>query len=306
VWPVAAGDVTESWRNGASAVNALASTAFPLGAAVAVIFAGVLHATWNAMAKGTDDRHASFALFGGTYAVCGALAVALAPAMAAAAWPFAAASAVLHVVYSWLLARSYRLGDFNQVYPLARGTAPMLVALIATTAFGDAMTAGQLAGVAVICGALGVLAFTGRDTGPSGPAVRAALLTGVSIAAYTIVDGLGVRSSGSSMAYAGWIFLGMGPLIVGWAAAARGAALLPALRTHWRVGVAGGVIGVIGYAVVLWAQTAGALAVVAALRETGVVTGALIGVLVFREPLGRVRIAAAVAVAAGAALINLR
>jgi drug/metabolite transporter (DMT)-like permease len=304
VWPDPAGDVTESWRVGADAVNA-----FPLGAALAVIFAGVLHATWNAMAKGTEDRHASFALFGGTYAGCGAFAVAFAPAMAGAAWPFAVASALLHVVYSWLLARSYRLGDFNQVYPLARGTAPMLVALVASTAFGDAMTAGQLAGVAVICGALGVLAFAGqpgRRTGPSGPAVRAALLTGVSIAAYTIVDGLGVRLSGSSVAYAGWIFLGMGPLIVGWAVAARRTALWPALRAHWRVGVAGGVIGVVGYAVVLWAQTAGALAVVAALRETGVVTGALIGVVVFREPLGRTRIAAAVAVAAGAALINLR
>jgi drug/metabolite transporter (DMT)-like permease len=312
VWPDPAGDVTESWRVGADAVNA-----FPLGAALAVIFAGVLHATWNAMAKGTDDRHASFALFGGVYAVCGAIGLAFAPPMAVAAAPFAVASALLHVVYSWLLARSYRLGDFNQVYPLARGTAPMLVALVASTAFGDAMTAGQLAGVAVICGALGVLAFAGqpgrqtgrqagRQTGPSGPAVRAALLTGVSIAAYTIVDGLGVRLSGSSVAYAGWIFLGMGPLIVGWAVAARRTALLPALRAHWRVGVVGGVIGVIGYAVVLWAQTAGALAVVAALRETGVVTGALIGVVVFREPLGRTRIAAAVAVAAGAALINLR
>jgi drug/metabolite transporter (DMT)-like permease len=169
---------------------------------------------------------------------------------------------------------------------LARGTAPMLVALVASTAFGDAMTAGQLVGVAVICGALGVLAFAGKDTTPSGPAVRAALLTGVSIATYPIVDGLGVRSSGSSVAYAGWIFLGMGPLIVGWAVAARRTALWPALRAHWRVGVAGGVIGVVGYAVVLWAQTAGALAVVAALRET--------------------RIMAAIAVAAGAALINLR
>jgi drug/metabolite transporter (DMT)-like permease len=284
---------------------------FPLWAAVAVILAGVLHATWNAMAKGTADRHASFAIFGLSYAVCGAVAVAFAAPLARAAWPFAAASAVLHVVYSWLLARSYRLGDFNQVYPLARGTAPMLVAFIATTAFGDSMTAAQLAGVAVICGALGVLAFagserSGKGAAPSGPAVRAALLTGVSIAAYTIVDGLGVRASGSPVAYAGWIFLGMGPLIVAWTAVARRAALLPAMRAQWRVGVIGGVIGVIGYAVVLWAQTAGALAVVAALRETGVVTGALIGVLVFREPMGRTRVAAAVAVAAGAALINLR
>lgn len=281
---------------------------FPVFTAVAVIFAGVLHATWNAMAKATPNRYAAFALFGLAYLACGVVAVAWAAAPAAAAWPWLATSTTLHVVYSWQLTRCYRLGDFNQVYPLARGTAPLLVALVATTALGDELTTPQLVGVATVCGGLGVLALARGSgvAGPSWPAIRAAVLTGVTIAAYTILDGIGVRRSGSPLGYSGWLFLTMGPLIVAWTFAAQRRALLSALRQHWVMGFIGGVIGVIGYAVVLWAQTTGALAVVAALRETGVVAGAVIGVVVFRERLGPARIAAAAAVALGVALINVR
>jgi drug/metabolite transporter (DMT)-like permease len=136
--------------------------------------------------------------------------------------------------------------------------------------------------------------------------VWAALLTGASIAAYTILDGIGVRRSGSPVGYSGWLFLEMGLLIIAWTFAAQGRELLPAMRARWVMGFIGGVIGVIGYAVVLWAQTTGALALVAALRETGVVTGAIIGVVIFRERLGPARIAAAATVALGVALINIR
>jgi len=290
-------------------MNAAAATgAFPVAAALAVIFAGVLHASWNAMAKAMPNRYAAFALFGMAYAACGAVTVAWAPGPAAAAWPWLATSTLLHVVYSWLLTRCYRLGDFNQVYPLSRGTAPLLVALVAATVLGDRLTLPQLIGVATVCGGLGVLALARSpgERGPSWPAVWAALLTGVSIAAYTILDGIGVRLSGSPIGYSGWLFLGMGPLIMAWTFAAQGRELLPAVRASWLVGFIGGVIGVIGYAIVLWAQTTGALALVAALRETGVVTGAIIGVVVFRERLGPARIAAAATVALGVALINFR
>jgi len=287
------------------------SGSFGLLAVLAVILAGLLHATWNAMAKAAPDRHATFALFGLAYLVCGAVALAWTPAPASAAWPWLATSAVGHTVYSWLLIRCYRLGDFNQVYPLARGSAPLFVALVATTALGERLSLGQLIGVAIVCGGLGVLALAGGRTGgpayaPRSPALLAALLTGVSIAAYTVLDGVGVRLSGSPTGYAAWLFLSMGPLVVGWTWAARGRTLLDPMREQWRAGLVGGVLGVAGYAVVLWAQTIGALAVVAALRETGVVAGAIIGALVFRERMGGPRIAAAAAVALGVALINVR
>jgi drug/metabolite transporter (DMT)-like permease len=298
-------------------VAAIAVTAaFPLSTALAVIGAGMLHATWNAMAKAVSDRHATFALYGATWAVCGAIGALVAPAPARAAWPWLATSCVLHVVYAALLVRSYRLGDFNQVYPLARGTAPLLVAIVATVFIGDRMTIAELCGVAVICAGLGLLAFV-RPRGhqahdqdqrvrqPRRRAVGAAALTGVSIAAYTISDGLGVRSSGSALGYAGWLFLLAGPLTLGWAMSRRPAEVWTSMRAHAWSGLTGGVLGVAAYAIVLWAQTTGTLAVVAALRETGVITGAVIGVAVFRERAAASRIVAAVTVAAGAALINL-
>jgi drug/metabolite transporter (DMT)-like permease len=285
------------------------TTAFPLATALVVIFAGMLHATWNALARATADRLATFAIFGVVEATCGAIGIALTPSPAVAAWPYLAVSTVLQTLYVIFLIRSYRLGDFNQVYPIARGSAPLLVAIVATVVVGDRTTGAELAGIAVICAGLGVLALArprGNGAPPHWPAVRAALLTGVTIAAYTIVDGVGVRLSGTAAGYGSWLFLLMGPPIVGWVLAVRGRALIGSARTQlWR-GVVGGLLTIAGYGIVLWAQTTGSLAVVAALRETGVITGAVIGVFVFRERAAVARIAAAVTVAAGAALINLR
>jgi drug/metabolite transporter (DMT)-like permease len=294
------------------AVAAIAvTTAFPLSAALAVIGAGMLHATWNAMAKAADDRRAVFALYGSAWAACGVIGAVIAPMPAAAAWPWLSTSSVLHVIYAALLVRSYHLGDFNQVYPLARGTAPLLVAIVATAFVGDRMTIGELVGVAVICAGLGLLALARPRRGDPGVpqsrarAVRAAVLTGVSIAAYTLSDGLGVRASGSALGYASWLFLISGPLTLAWAVSRRDGATWRSARENLGSGLAGGVLGVVAYGIVLWAQTTGALAVVAALRETGVITGAIIGVAVFRERAATSRIVAAVTVAAGAALINL-
>jgi drug/metabolite transporter (DMT)-like permease len=281
------------------------SHAFPLVPALAVIFAGVLHATWNAVAKAAPDRYAGFALIGVAQAGAGLLMVALAGAPAQASWPWIATSVALHVVYTVLLARSYHLGDFNQVYPLARGTGPLIVAFVAATVLGERLSVAQLAGVAAVCGGLGALAFAGDVSPGQGRAIGAALLTGVSIAAYTLVDGVGVRHAGTAVGYSGWLFFGMGPLVVAWVLRARGTAVWRAVAAQWRFGLPGGVISVLGYGIVVWAQTRGALAAVAALRETGVITGAIIGTVFFREKMGLSRFAAAGVVVIGVALINV-
>lgn len=281
------------------------SHAFPLIPALAVIFAGVLHATWNAVAKAATDRYAGFALIGVGQAGAGLLLVGLSGTPARASWPWIATSTGLHVVYTALLARSYQLGDFNQVYPLARGTGPLIVAFVATTALGEHLTGPELAGVAAVCGGLGALAFAGGVSRHQARAIGAALLTGVSIAGYTVVDGVGVRHAGTATGYSGWIFFGMGPLVVAWVYLARGATVWPGIVAQWRLGLPGGLISVLGYGIVVWAQTRGALAAVAALRETGVITGAIIGVVFFRERMGLPRFVAAGVVVVGVALINV-
>ncbi|MEU9016023.1 EamA family transporter [Actinomadura sp. NPDC048394] len=283
--------------------------------ALAVIFAGVLHATWNAIAKGAPDRWASFALIGlGEAVVVVPMGLIVGPPDRAA-WPWLVASAAVHIVYMGLLLAAYQLGDFSQVYPLARGSAPLLVAVVAAVALGERLTWAQDAGVAAVCGGLVVLAFAGRRDGggpeeggakPRDPrAVAAALLTGVSIAGYTLLDGVGVRHAGGSLSYTSWMFSIQAPLTVAIVLALRGRATLTRLpRSAVLGGLAGGLISMAAYGIVLWAQTRGALASVAALRETGVISGAVIGAVFFSERLGARRIAAACVVAAGVVLIT--
>lgn len=212
---------------------------------------------------------------------------------------------VLHVGYSLSLMRGYRLGEFGQVYPLSRGTSPLLVAVGAAAFAGERLAPVRLLGVVVISGGLASLVLSPRPpTRAQLPAVCSALLTGVAIAAYTTVDGLGVRRSGTTLGYAGWLFLGQGPLLPLGAAYRRRLRLWADARPHLVAGLLGGVLSLAAYGLVLWAQTRAALAPVAALRETSVVFGAAIGALVFHERFGRLRVLATVVVVAGIVLVN--
>jgi drug/metabolite transporter (DMT)-like permease len=233
---------------------------------VAVLVAAVLHAAWNALLKGVEDRLATVVLLDLTGLVVAAVVVPLVPVPAPASRGLLVASVVLHLGYELLLLVAYRAGDLSQVYPVARGTAPLLVAAYAGLVLGERLAPVQLAGLAGVCAGLLVLAQAGRGT-QWRAAVGPALATGVFIAAYTVADGLGVRRAGTVTGYVAWLFL--------------------------------------LYGLVLWAQRRGALAVVAALRETSVLVAALIGTLVFGERFGRRRVLAAALLAAGIVALNV-
>lgn len=271
----------------------------------AVLFSALLHATWNALAHRVDDRLVGFALIGVVDTVGGGALALWAGLPPAGAWPFIIASAVLHVAYNLLLLTSYQLGEFSQMYPLARGTSPWIVAIISVTVLGHALPPGELAGVVAISVGLIALVFIGgRPQRRDGPALTAAVLTGLTIAAYTVVDGLGVQQSPLA-AYIGWMFLLQGPPLVLLAVIRRRGRLRPALRDAAAAGVTGGVISLAAYSIVLWAQTTGALAPIAALRETSIIFGALIGSVFLGERLGARRAIAAAAVLAGVVLISI-
>ncbi len=281
-------------------------TSLPVAVVVAVLGAAVLHATWNAIAHAVTDRLVGFAVFGVVSTVCAIAIVVFAPAPARASWPFLAASATLHVAYNLLLMRSYRLGEFSQVYPLARGTSPWLVAIGAAVFAGETLAPLPLVGVVVISLGLASLVLVGGvPTRAQRPAILAALLTGVTIATYTTVDGLGVRHAGTAAGYTGWLFLAQGPVLPLAAAAVRRRQLWSQSRPFLGVGLVGGTLAVVAYALVLWAQTRGALAPIAALRETSVIVGAVIGAVVFHERFGGWRIVATILVVGGVILINL-
>ncbi len=271
---------------------------------VVVIGAGALHAAWNAIVKYLDDRLVAFALIGVASTLGGGIVLALTGLPYRASIGFAVVSAAIHVGYELALMNSYRLGAFNQVYPIARGTAPLLVALGAYALAGEHLGALPLAGVAVLASGLVSLALSaGRLTGSELPAVAAAALTGVAIAGYTIVDGLGVRRAHDPYAYAGLLFLLMGPVFPVVAAFRRPAMSWLAGRAAGQ-GLLAGTLSLIAYSAVLWAQTRAPLAEVAAIRETSVVFAALIGMRLFAESFGIRRLAAACLVAAGIALIS--
>ncbi|MGI5482323.1 EamA family transporter [Streptomyces lavendofoliae] len=264
--------------------------------AAAVLLAAVTHAGWNAIAHHLKDQLLSFTLISGGGALIGAAVACLAPAPAAAAWPYLLLSAALHVGYLALLMRSFTLGDFGQTYPIARGTAPLVVTALAAVLLGEVPGGGQLTGVAVACaGLLGLALWGFRGTGhrPNGPAVAAALATGLAIAAYTVVDGVGVRASDSPLGYLAWLMLLQGLAVPAYALHRRRRALAAQLRPHAALGLLGAALSISAYALVMWAQTRAPLAPVAALRESSIIVGAAIGALFFKENFGTPRIAAA-------------
>ncbi|WP_433225626.1 EamA family transporter [Microtetraspora malaysiensis] len=274
--------------------------------AAVVLAAAVLHAVWNAMAHGMKDKLVAFTLINVASTGCAAVLVCLTPMPDAAAWPFIAASALLQVGYQLLLLRAYQLGDFGQMYPVARGTSPLLVAVLSVTVLDRPLPPENVAGVVVIsCGLAGLALADGVPGRAQLPALAAALGTGAMIALYTVVDGTGVRHSGTVTGYIAWMFLCQGPVLPLIAWVRRGRSLIDQMRPVYVRGLTGGVLSLLAYGLVVWAQSRGDLATVAALRETSIVVAALIGTLIFRERLGVLRVTAAATVLTGIAVLEL-
>ncbi|MFE9659021.1 MULTISPECIES: EamA family transporter [unclassified Streptomyces] len=272
--------------------------------AAAVLLAAVTHASWNAIAHRITDKLVGFTVISGGGALIGLALAPFVPLPAAGAWPYLAVSAVLHVAYYVLLMRSFQLGDFGQAYPIARGSAPLVVTVLAAVFADEYPDAWQGAGIAVACAGLSGVALWGlRGSRPDWPAILAALATGVSIASYTVVDGLGVRASGTTPGYLAWLMILEGfavPLYALWRW--RGG-FAERLRPSLWIGLLGAALSVAAYALVLWAQTRAALAPVAALRESSILVGAAIGAVLFKERFGAVRVVAAALLTVGIGLM---
>ncbi|MZD59350.1 EamA family transporter [Streptomyces sp. BPPL-273] len=260
----------------------------------AVLLAAVTHAGWNAIAHRITDKLTGFTLIAGGGMLIGLALLPFTTVPKAAAWPYLLVSAALHIAYYALLMRSFRLGDFGQAYPIARGTAPLLVTVLAAVFAHEVPDRWASAGVLLACAGLtGVAAWGLRGSRPDWAAVGAALATGVSIAAYTVVDGLGVRASGSSLGYIAWLMAVQGTVLPAWFLYRHRSRAWALLRPRAGLGLVGAAMSVAAYALVLWAQTRAELAPIAALRESSILVGAAIGALFFKERFGAPRIAAA-------------
>lgn len=275
-----------------------------------VLLGALLHASWNAVVKSGRDKLLDTVLVAAGAALIALALVPFLPAPAAASRPFLAASVAIHIGYFALVAAAYGAADMSFAYPLMRGTAPLLVALASGPLIGERLSPAAWAGVLLICGGvLGLtLVYRRPVTGGGWPLAPTAFALGNAavIAAYTLVDGAGVRLSGHALAYTLWILLLTAPPLLGWAAYRRGAAVLRAhLRARWALGLVGGACTLGSYALGLWAMTRAPIAPVAALRETSILFGMGLAALVLKERFGPVRHAAAVTIVAGAVALRL-
>lgn len=272
---------------------------------LAVITAATLHAVWNALVKGGSDKHLNM-----TAVVLGSLPIAIGllpfvPAPAPESWPYLAAGIALHVAYHLFLLFSYRIGDLTQVYPIARGTAPLLVAGISVLFLGVQLESGEMLAVLVIAAGIMSLSLVRRSDGQRNlKAALLAIVTGCLIAAYSLVDGTGARLAGTALGFYCWLTIGNVVLFAGFIALTRPGLLSAVPRRAKSVAVIGGSATFAAYALVIWSFTQAPIALVTALRETSIVVALLIGVFFLREKLDLAKVVSTMITLFGAALLR--
>lgn len=268
---------------------------------LAVLGAALLHASWNVLVKSGADKELetfNIAIGSGLVALVAALFL---PAPAPASWPWVAASAIVHILYFVFLAGAYRWGELSYTYPVMRGGGPMIVALVGALVLGEVLPLHATLGVLFICA--GILAFaSGRH---DSRATAFALSNAVVIATYTLVDGTGARLSQAPASYTLWFFVANGVVIAVYGWLRRGRAVNAYFVGAWKKALVGGSCAVASYGIALWAMTRAPIAIVAVLRETAVIFGAVIAAFVLKEKFTRRRLAATGAVMLGLVALKL-
>jgi drug/metabolite transporter (DMT)-like permease len=265
-----------------------------------VMFAAVLHASWNAVLRGGSDRLWSMTLMMIAIACVTSFTTLFISWPNAASWPYVVASAVVHTLYNLALVRTYSSGDLGQTYPISRGSSPVLVTLGASIFAHETITFLSTIGILLVSGGIVSLAFQRRMV--RADSLAAAFVTGVLIGAYSVIDGIGVRLAGDSLVYSNAMFLLWSittPIIYfalhGKAPAYTGAQTMTALM--------GGLVSLLAYSIVIWAMRFGAMGVVSALRETSVIYAAIIGRFFLNEKLTARRIVSCIAIVSGVACL---
>ena len=273
---------------------------------LAVLAAAVMHAGWNVLVKMKLDRFLSLCLIQTLMGFMGLAMLMVFPWPSLASLPYALASGVLHLGYNLFLARSYRTGDLSQVYPIARGAAPLLTLAVTWTFMHEELTPLGGAGVAILVLGIWAVSLLGRrGLRLDGLTLFFAIGTSVFIAAYTIVDGMGGRASGQASSYAGMVFAFDALFLAVAALGMRGPGIVREVAPYWKTGVVGALLSVGAYWIAIWAMTKAPIASVAALRETSILVVMLLSMRVLKETVTLPRLAGAVLIVIGAVMIRL-
>ena len=275
------------------------------GVMLIVLFAAFLHASWNAVVKSSPDKYLDIVFVTSSAALLCAATLPFLAQPDARSWLYIAGSAAIHVLYFLLIGAAYRSGDMSHAYPLMRGTPPLLVALASGPLIGERLSTGEWGGILLICGGiLGLLLVNPGGTTLARTTVLA-LLNALTVAAYTLVDGTGVRLSGHPASYTMWMFALTAPPILMWALLSRWKDARRHVRARWHFALAGGACTLAAYTLVLWAMTRSPIAMVAALRESAILFGTAISVLILKERHGYSRPVAAFVILLGVVTLKL-
>jgi drug/metabolite transporter (DMT)-like permease len=276
-----------------------------LGVFLAVLGAAFLHALWNALIKLGTSKVGGMVILSIVEVPIGLAVVMLTPAIDPAAVPWVIAAGCTHFAYKFFLTYAYDRGDLSRVYPIARGAAPMVVALVGAVFLADAVTGQEYLAIAVLAVGILLMARGVFTSGEDRKLLPFALGSAMATATYTLIDGMGARVSGSPAAYVAWVFVADGTFFTLGMLALRGWGVIPRNWHAWRMGSVASVASYGAYAVSIWAMTIAPIAVVAALRETSILFAVLIGWLVFGEKMGRDKAVAALVIVAGVMLMRL-
>ncbi|MND42357.1 EamA-like transporter family protein [compost metagenome] len=267
------------------------------------LFAAVLHASWNAFLRSGADRFWMMTVMNLAITVAAIPVVVIFPMPVADAWPYIIGSSLFQVAYGLLLVAAYRHGELGQVYPIIRGSAPLLVTVGSFFLMGEVLQ--PLAMLGVLCIVLGIMTLALGKARASGTSMLFALATGVAIAGYSTFDAIGIRVAGERVAYIAWVFILPGILLSAAYMAIRGPLHIDIRSPETRKAIGGGLVSLLSYGTVLIAYSLAPAGPVSALRETSVVFAALIGWKFLGERLTPRRILACIVVAAGAILIGV-
>ncbi len=270
-----------------------------------VILAAMLHAAWNAVVKSGSDKYFSMTAVVIGHAPPALLALPFVPLPDPASLPYMIAGAALHFGYQIFLLRAYTVGEFTQVYPIARGTAPLLVAAISVLLLGVTLSPLQMLAIAVIgAGIISLCLVRSMDGSRNSEAATMALITACFIAGYSLVDGYGARIAGTAVGFFAWLALLDSIAMAIFAAVTRPGLLTRIARDGKMITLTGGCASFLAYVIVVWAFTQAPIALVTALRETSIVFALLIGVFVMKERLSLTKLASTFATLFGAALLK--
>lgn len=275
---------------------------------LAVLTAAAFHAGWNALLKLNVEPIIATSLVAAASGIVAAPFAAVVGMPSLESWPYVLASVAIHIVYYLALAQAYKFGDLGQVYPIARGSAPLMTAGLTTLWLGEVLGPYAWAGIVLLTGGILLLALRG------GRALRRfdvrsvgfALLTSLTITTYTLVDGIGARVAGSALRYTVWLFLLSGGAMAAYGAVHVGKRLVGDFAANWKLTLSGAMLSTAAYGIAIWAMTVAPIALVAALRETSVLFAAIFSMALLREPVLPARIAAACLVLAGMVLVRLQ